>query len=164
MNARTCNQLHLLRYPHLDPPLDGVEAHLSRSLLKTFIAEPVVWHKMGSTTFGSSRIVKQHMGEERLISLVQMRCKPNGESGSRDAWSRKHTGTSQLSAEGISSRPSSVLGRSQYIQAKLLGLLPNSERVGQSDNSRAVMIGTLHVIRAPHNFILMIRRGMVCEL
>jgi hypothetical protein len=38
-NARTCNQLHLLRYPHLDPPLDGTEVHRSRSHLKSYIAK-----------------------------------------------------------------------------------------------------------------------------
>jgi len=46
-SARTCNQPHLPRYPHLDPPLDGTEAHRSRSQLKSFIAKSVVWRKVG---------------------------------------------------------------------------------------------------------------------
>lgn len=41
-SARTCNQPHLLRYPHLDPPLDGTGQHRSRSQLEAFTAKSVV--------------------------------------------------------------------------------------------------------------------------
>ena len=79
------------------------------------------------------------MEEERMISLVQIRYKPNEGRSNRGAWPKKHTGTRYLSAKGTSTVHSSVRGRFA-VWTRKVGPLPNRRRSAGATVARTVMI------------------------